>query len=134
MNRDAANVLQNAPSPCETAGTDTLRLLQRHQVLEMRLVGRDGLPAAGRARDGIHQPQVAPRDKGSGDTWVNQGTPLCPHPHPWQGCLWVEVKMGLLARPHCGRGTRLVLGDPVETAPEGWRTPPGGPRCFFSKG
>lgn len=80
MNRDADNALQNAPSPWETAGTDALRLLQGHQVLETRLVGRDGLPAAGRAGDGIRQPQVAPRDDDSGDTWVNQGTPLCPHP------------------------------------------------------
>lgn len=80
MNRDADNALQNAPSPWETARTDALRLLQGHQVLETRLVGRDGLPAAGRAGDGIRQPQVAPRDDDSGDTWVNQGTPLCPHP------------------------------------------------------
>lgn len=95
MNRDAANTLQNAPSPWETAGTDALRLLQGHQVLETRLVGRDGIPAAGRARDGICQHQVAPRDDDSGDTWVNQGTPLCHPPHPGQqGCLWVEVKMG----------------------------------------
>lgn len=131
MNRDAANALQNAPSPWETAGTDALRLLQGHQVLKMRLVGRDGLPAAGRAGDGIRQPQVAPRDDDRGDTWVNQGTPLCPHPHPWQGCPWVEVKTGLLAQPRCGQGTPLVLGNPAETAPEGWHTPPGGPQCFF---
>ena len=42
MKRDTANVLQNAPSPWETASADTLKLFQSQQIQEMRLVEGDG--------------------------------------------------------------------------------------------
>lgn len=46
MNRDTANILQNAPSPWETASADTLKLFQSQQIQEMRLVEGDGHTAS----------------------------------------------------------------------------------------
>lgn len=97
MNRDTANILQNAPSPWETASADTLKLFQSQQIQEMRAVEGDGHAAsqlqAGEevASFGLEcHPEMMPL----GDAWVSCRAHVCPCSRPWQGFLWVEAQRG----------------------------------------
>lgn len=81
MNRDTANILQNAPSPWETASADTLKLFQSQQIQETRLVEGDGHTASQlQAEEEVASfslkchPEVMTR----GDAWVNCRAHFCP--------------------------------------------------------
>lgn len=74
MNRDTANILQNAPSPWETASTDTLKLFQSQQIQEMRLVEGDGHRASQLQAGEEVAPfslKCHPEMMTLGDAWVN---------------------------------------------------------------
>lgn len=90
MNRDTANILQNAPSPWETASADTLKLFQSQQIQEMRLVEGDGhtasQPQAGGDATGILQPQAPPRDDDTGGPLGDLQSPFVP---------WLTSRAGL---------------------------------------